>query len=224
MSAAFKRMALGVLLASAGGAVCACPEKLPAGMNAVTVGESVVVNGIGMSILQVESREKVGALFARIEKEWTDAGYAVKRNQAEGWNVLSALSDKCMTTLQLVDRPAAFGYMAVNRLAKPFATGLPAAPVPGGAKVLSTVLSDDDGRKGSTTMLSSTQSVEQLSEFYQRRLSEDKWSGVHAMGTMGTDNRYKGMSVSAQRGRERIEVVIVRDEGSKVVVNVATEL
>jgi hypothetical protein len=224
MRAALARMAAAALLGMASGAACACPEKLPAGMSAVTVGESVVVNGMGVSILQVESRQDVAALFKRIEKEWTAAGFAVKRNQAEGWNVLSALSDKCLTTLQLVDRSGAFGYLAVNRLAKPRASGLPAAPLPSGAKVLSTVLSDDDGRKGSTTMLQASQSVEELTEFYQRRLADERWASVRAMGIKGRDNKFSGSSVSAQRGRERIEVVIVHEAGSKVVINLASEL
>lgn len=224
MSAIMQRFAAGAVLGAASMAAPACPEKLPSGMSAATVAESLVVNGLPLSILQVKSAEPVEQLLQRIEKDWTAAGYAVKRNQAEGWKVLSALSERCLTTLQLAERDGAFGYLAVNRLGQPFKTGLPAAPMPRGARLLSTVLSDDDGRKGSTSMISSTQSVQELTEFYKRRLAAENWSGVHAMGSMGRDQRYQGMSVSAQRGRERIVVVIVNDEGSKVVVNLATEL
>lgn len=218
------RMALLVLLASAAPALLACPQKVPSGMTAVTVGESVIVNGIGLSILQVESRETADKLLERIEKEWTEAGFSVKRNRAEGWSVLSALGEKCMTTLQLVDRSGSFGYLAVNRFAKPFASGLPAAPMPNGAKVLSTVLSDDDGRKGTITMLSAPQSVEALAEFYRARLAADGWASVRPVGMKGRDNQFTGIVVSAQRGRERIDVAIVHNEGSKVVINLATAL
>ncbi|UUZ55958.1 hypothetical protein LP419_11250 [Massilia sp. H-1] len=61
--------------------------------------------------------------------------YKVKRNEASGWDVLSALSDTCMTTLQLGDRPAAFGYLAVNKLKKSVRVARGDMPVPpGGAR------------------------------------------------------------------------------------------
>jgi hypothetical protein len=222
MRAAFISCAAALGLIS--GSVAACPQKLPSGMTSNTVGENVVVNGIGLQILQVESKEDVKTLFARLEKEWGEAGFAVKRNQAEGWSVLSALSDKCLTTLQLTDGRGSAGYLAVNRFAKPFAVRLPSAPVPSGATVLSNVLSDDDGRHGSTTLLSSTQSVDALADFYVKKLSADGWQAVRPMGMKGSDNKYRGMNISAQRGRDRIDVVIVNDEGSKVVVNLAQSL
>lgn len=202
----------------------ACPEKVPAGMQAVSVAESVAVGGMPVAILQVESRENSAALLARMEKEWREAGFAVKRNEAQGWQVVSALSDKCLTTLQLTDQNGAFGYLAVNRFAKAAATGLPQVPMPGGAKVLSHVVSDDGGRKGSTMVLATSQSVAQLASFYKERLEQDRWSGVRALSTMGLDHALAQSTVSAQRGRERVEVVILRDAGAKVVVNVATEL
>lgn len=202
----------------------ACPEKLPAGMQAVSVAESVAVGGMAVAILQVESRENSAALLARVEKDWREAGFAVKRNEAQGWQVVSALSDKCLTTLQLAGQGSAAGYLAINRFAKVAATRLPQVPMPSGAKVLSHVVSDDDGRKGSTMVLATSQSVAQLSSFYKARLEQDRWSGVRALASMGPDNALAQSTVSAQRGRERVEVVILRDGDAKVVVNVATEL
>jgi len=202
----------------------ACPEKVPAGLKAVSVAEAVAVNSVNVGILQVQGRDKAAVVLARVAKEWTEAGYAVKTNTAMGWNVVSAMSEKCMTTLQLVDQPGAFGYLAVNRFEKGFAVRLPKAPVPSGAQVLSNVASDDDGRKGLTTVLSSGQSVDQLVNFYKQQLEADQWSGVRAVSLMGQDRQPARAAVSAQRGRERIEVVIVRDAPSKVVVNVATQL
>lgn len=210
------------MLAASG--VRACPQQLPSGMKAVSVSESLAVNGIGVAILQVESREAVPALLERLEKQWRGEGYAVRRNQAEAWNVLSALGEKCMTTLQLVERGGSFGYLAVNRFDKPMAARLPEAPMPSGARVLSTVLSDDDGRKARTTVLAASQSVEQLTLFYKRALEQQRWSSVRASATARRDLSHADATVSAQRGRERIEVVIVHEGGSRVVINVATEL
>jgi len=214
-------MLLGALVLPS--AARACPEKVPAGLTAVTVAESVAVNTLGLSILQVQGRQSAASLLERIEKEWTGAGFAVKRNRAEGWEILSALSEKCLTTLQLVERSGAFGYLALNKLTTKVAR-LPALPLPPGAKVLSTVTSDDDGRRGVTVMIAASQSVKSLTEYYKKRLLDEHWSGVKAAATMGRDGTFAGAAVSGQRGREQIEVVIVREEGSKVVINLATLL
>jgi len=219
----FPRLISGALLALALGAAQACPSKVPAGLSAITVADSVTVNQLNMSILQVQGRENAASLLARIEKEWTDEGYAVKRNQAAGWEVVSALSEKCLTTLQLVERSGAFGYFARNPLNTKVAK-LPKLPMPPGGKVLSTVASNDDGRQAVTVMISSTQSVNALATYYKKRLTDEQWGGVRAAATMGRDGKFVGAAVSGQRGREQIEVVIVRDEGSKVVINLASAL
>ena len=201
----------------------ACPDKVPAGMTAVTVAESVAVNALGVSILQVQSRQSAASVLERLEKEWTEAGFDVRRNSAEGWDVLAALSEKCLVTLQLVERAGAFGYLAVNQRTTKVARG-PDLPTPPGARQLSNVVSDDDGRRAVTAVFATSESVNALAEYYKQRLGDEKWDAVKAVGTMGRDGRFAGAAVSAQRGRDRIEVVIVKDEGSKVVINLATAL
>ncbi|UUZ50479.1 hypothetical protein LP420_11835 [Massilia sp. B-10] len=94
--------------------------------------EDVVIDNMQMSILLVHGREKKNEIMARLAKEWSDLSYKVKRNEASGWDVLSALSDTCMTTLQLGDRPAAFGYLAVNKLKKSVRVARGDMPVPPG--------------------------------------------------------------------------------------------
>src|SRR5207244_1325405 len=115
----------------------------------------------------------------RTETAWRAAGYDVRRSTLPGWNVLSALGGMCMTTLQLAGQGAAFGYLAVGRAA-PVRAGLAPAPLPPGATVLSTVASEDDGRIGTLTALTSGQTPEQLNAYYMRRLAGDHWSGVSA--------------------------------------------
>ena len=202
----------------------ACPEKIPSGMKAVSVGEELFVNNMGVSILQVEGPEKMAALLKRMSKEWKDAGYAVMLNKAEGWHVVSALSEKCLTTLQLIERDGSFGYLAINRLAKPVKVRLPTLPLPRGARILSNVLSDDDGRKASTMVLAASQSVQQLARHYQKALTDARWSGVRTLTGADSGDTPNRATVSGQLGRERVEIVIVQDGGAKVVVNMATEL
>ncbi len=223
MNGVFMGTWLGVLLAASACGAVACPKTLPVGLSAVTVAESVVVNNLGLSILQVQSKQSAASLLDQLERDWTHAGFAVKRNQAEGWEVLSALSEKCLTTLQLVERSGAFGYLAVNNLAERVVKA-PALPMPSGAKVLSIVLSNDNGRQAVTAMIAATQSVNALAEYYTKRLEDEKWASVKAVATTGSDGKFSGVAVSGQRGREHIEVVIVRDEGSKIVINLAMPL
>lgn len=199
------------------GPAAACPQRLPAGLSAVAVGEDVAVNGLQLSILQVRGKGKAADVLDRLERTWRDAHYDVKRNSVAGWSVLSALSEQCLTTLQLSDREGVFGYLAVNKL-KP-AAPMAAVPVPAGATVLSSVGSDDGGRKGSTLALTSSWPLDRLREFYMRSLQEDKWGAVSADVTLGADRRPNVIVVSAQRGNEQLRVVLWRDGQSQVVVN-----
>lgn len=202
----------------------ACPQKVPSGLSATTVGEDVVVDGLPVSILLVQGREPMGELLARMEKQWIDAGYKVKRNNASGWEVLSALSDRCLTTLQLTERGGSFGYMAVNNMKKAARVSRSDMPVPPGARIKSTVDSNDDGRRGTIMSLAASMPLMAANEFYMRRLTEEKWNGVRSNLTMDSAKQPKYAIVSGQRGRDRIEVVIWRDTETQVVVNRAESL
>jgi hypothetical protein len=202
----------------------ACPQKVPAGLEASTVAEDVVIDNLQLSMLLVHGREKKNAILARVAKEWVEAGYKVKRNEAAGWDVLSALSDTCMTTLQLGDRPDAFGYLAVNKLKKAVRVSRADMPVPPGGRVTSAVDSKDDGRRGTIMSIEASMPLMAANEFYMRRLTEEKWSGVRSHVTMDANKQPKYAVVNAQKGRDLIEVVIWRDQETQVVINRAETL
>lgn len=202
----------------------ACPQKVPAGLEASTVAEDLVIDNMQMSILLVHGREKKNEIMARLAKEWSDAGYKVKRNEASGWDVLSALSDSCMTTLQLGDRPAAFGYLAVNKLKKSVRVARGDMPVPPGGRVMSAVDSNDDGRRGTIMAIESSMPLLAANEFYMRRLTEEKWNGVRSHVTVDANRQPRYAVVNAQKGRDLIEVVIWRDQETQVVINRAETL
>ncbi|MET3139953.1 hypothetical protein AAKU61_004336 [Undibacterium sp. GrIS 1.2] len=92
----------------------ACPKQIPEGLNGVTVGSDVVTNGLAMTISQVQGRESVEEIMQRTQKTWIAAGYSVKRNSTLGWDVLSAMGNQCLVTLQLTKRNGAFGYLALS--------------------------------------------------------------------------------------------------------------
>lgn len=206
------------------GTVSACPQNPPAGMSATRVGEDVVVNGVTVSMMRVQSRELTAVVFARIEKQWNEAGYTVKRNTAAKWAVLSALSEQCMTTLQLVDEGGASGYFAVNRLDKPAAALAVLPALPPGAKVLSSVVSNDDGRPGTTMALTSREPLDAVSAFFVGSLRDDKWEGVRSDIELDKNMQAQSALVTGQRGRRRVDIIIWREGDTRIVVTVADTL
>ncbi|MFC0253899.1 hypothetical protein [Massilia consociata] len=200
----------------------ACPQKVPAGLAPTVVGEGVRVDGLTLSILQVRGAEPGEAVLDRVEQAWRAEGYRVKRNRAAGWNIVSALGERCLSTLQLAERGSAEGFFAVNPLTRARA-GTP--PAPPGARLLSAVSSkEDDGRRGTMAALVSQQPVDALREYYMQRLRRDRWESVRADARGSAEGRSDSVVVSAQRGRERIEVVLWRDIESHIVVNQAEAL
>ncbi len=202
----------------------ACPQQVPAGLKPAVVGDNLRVDGMRLSILLVEGAEQSAAVLDRVERAWRAEGFDVKRSGAAGWSIVSALSERCLTTLQLGEKGSAKGYLAVN----PLARGKVDAPLaPPGAQLLSSVSSkEDDGRRGTIAALVSQQPVDKLREFYMYRLRADRWDSVRAdsAGREGGTSRAKPVIVSAQRGRERIEVVLWRDMQTHIVVNQAEAL
>ena len=202
----------------------ACPNKVPAGVSAINVGKDVLVNGLSLSMAQVHGSESGSVVLERTAKAWQEEGYDVKTTSVGHWAVLSALSDKCMTTLQLNPQGAASGYLAIGTASRPTLARVPVAPVPPGAKVLSTVASDDDGRKGTITVLSTSQSLEQVKSYYLRHLGDDKWSSITSQVQADRNRKPMRAVISAQRGRQRIDVVMWRDGVTQAMVNLADAL
>lgn len=203
----------------------ACPKQVPAGLSPTVVGEGIRVDDMSLSILMVEGPEQAVEVLDRVERGWRAEGFEVKRNSSAGWNIVSALSERCLATLQLGEKGSAKGYFAVNPLARVRADK-PLAPP--GARLQSAVSSkEDDGRRGTIAALVSSQPVDALREYYMYRLRADGWDSVRADAARneGQGNaRGKAIVVSAQRGRERIEVVLWREMETHIVVNQAEAL
>lgn len=219
-----RRLAIAVLALAchAASPAAACPRKLPSGLAPTVVGEDIRVDGLTLSILQVSGTEAGSAVLERVERAWRAEGYLVKRNRASGWDIVSALGERCLSTLQLAQQGSAQGFFAVNPLTRARA-GAPLTPP--GARLLSAVSSiEDDGRRGTIAALVSQQPVDALRTYYMQRLRRDKWDSVRADARGAAEGRSDTVVVSAQRGRERIEVVLWREAHSHIVVNQAEAL
>jgi hypothetical protein len=213
------------LLLSTGVQAQICPGDVPAGLSAVPIGQDIVNNGLSATIIQVQGRESVERILAQTEKRWREAGLDVRRNSAVGWQILAALGDNCLTTLQLSERNGAFGYFSHSKPAKARLVARDfGVTLPEGAKLESSVASDDDGRKGLTLTLNSNQSLEQLRRFFQEQLSEAKWAGVRTHRMVLPKNAADGQIISAQRERVRIEIVMWKEKQTRMVLTLAPAL
>lgn len=202
-----------------------CPTKVPAGLAAVSVGDDVAVNGLKLAIMQVQGKEHVDTILDRSEAEWKGAGHDVRRSTTAGWQVLSALGKGCLVTLQLIDKDGAFGYLSHS---KKGAVALTAddmgLPLPGDARIASSVASDDDGRRGIVMSLSSQQSMDNLATFFMEQLQRKNWSGIRSHRVRDKKRGVEMTFLSAQRNRRQVEIVIWPEMGSQVVLTVADAL
>jgi len=136
-----------------------CPKKVPAGLQAENLSNHLTSNGLLMDISQVQGKESVADILQRTEKNWRDEGFKVKRNTASGWEILAAIGEKCLVTLQLTARNGSYGYLSYGTPAK---AGTPTAvtmgaPFDGSEKITSSVASNDDGREGLVLSATSTE-------------------------------------------------------------------
>lgn len=202
-----------------------CPEKVPEGLSPVHVGSDVITNGLAMAITQVSGKGKVDSVLDRVESDWSTAGYDVRRNVAAGWKVVSARGKGCLVTLQLVNRDGVFGYLTRSKSATTVITPAKMGVVlPRDATVTSSVASEDDGRRGLTLSLTSSSDVDKIRDFFTSKLVDQDWKAVRAHriddGRSGKSMQF----VSAQRGRQQVEIVIWREQSSQIVMTVSDAL
>ena len=204
----------------------ACPGQVPPGLTAVAVASKAVVNGLSMAINQVQGPGTAGSVLDRVEQQWKEGGFDVRRGKAMGWNTVSALGKGCLVTLQLVDRNGVFGYLARSTphsggAVSPAALGV---PLPPDAKVASSVASDDDGRKGLVVTMSSQRTLDQLGEFFMRQLGDGGWNGLRSHKIVNPANGASSMLVNARRGRGQVELMMWREGGTHIVMTISEAL
>jgi len=203
----------------------ACPKDVPAGLRAEAVGEEIVANGLPMTIRQVTSKESSADLLDRIAKEWTDAKYQVKRQRVGTWDMVSARSEGCNTTLQLADRNGAYGYFGVSQPQKQ-TDWLPrhmSVRLPGNIQLNSTVASTDSGRRALTVSFSTKRAVSDINDYFLSSLSESGWQAVssHEIRNQKSES---ARIVSAQKGREQVSIVLWSDGLTRALMNVSESL
>lgn len=206
-------------------AASTCPAAVPDGLNATPVGADIASAGLAMAVSHVEGKEEPEAILARTERQWKAAGHDVRRSASAGWQVLAAKGERCLVTLQLVQRHGSFGYLTRSKPAPSMAT--PASmgvALPPGAEVASNVASNDGGRQGVVVAARSSLSLEQLSQFFMEELGKRQWSATRSHQVTNAKTGVRTLFVTAQRARRQVEIVAWSDRGSQIVMTVADAL
>ena len=221
----FALFAASALLAS----VCnACPTAVPPGLRSEPVGEPLVVNGLPLTIRQVSAEQSRADVIERVEQEWRDAKWDVRRSRSGDWDIVSARSASCLATLQLVDRKGAFGLFGVSRepsRSESLAATRQSVRLPGGAVVESSVASVDGSRRGTTIAFSSKRSAEDVDAYFVSQLDKDGWRAVSShqvRSGAGASNRAR--IVTAQKGRELVSIVLWEEGATRALLNVSEAL
>ena len=184
----------------------------------------MVVNGLPMSILQVRGQGRPQEAVQRTELAWKESGYDTRRHVAGEWLVVSAASDRCVTTLQLVERGGAYGYLSVSQPDK----GQPQPGkalqrlLPAGLTVESAIESRDQGRNGVTAVLGAErQSPQEVRDALLRRLQGQDWQALKAQRIRQPGMQADSERVTGQKGRQQLVVVIWRDTRTQAVLSLS---
>lgn len=221
---AFLTAAVALLLS--GSLASACPVPLPKGVTVIPVANNIVTSGLVMSISQVSSKDSVQAVLDATEKAWGSAGFAVRRQQVTGWQVVSAKGNNCLATLQLNERNGSFGYLSHSK--KSLVTAVSAqsrgVPLPGDAKVLSSVASDDDGRRGLVVSMTSAASMDEVNRHFLQAFSDNHWQAPRSHKITNGKTHVTSLFLSAQRGRERVEIVAWDEKATQIMMTISEAL
>jgi hypothetical protein len=209
----FAAMALVLAAALLSPHVQACPRSADRALTGAAVGQDMVVNGLPVQIQQVSAREDPRAIIERVEAAWRSSGFDVKRRVVGPWMVVSALSNECLATLQLI------GFFAISQpdKARPVAVKRD-LPLPPGAHVVSTVSAKDGARASTTTTVAAKSSVNDTRDHFLSGLTGAGWDSVRAHGLRRPGSMSDAQVLSAQRGAEMVQVVIFTAHGATTAI------
>jgi hypothetical protein len=220
--------ACAIATALAATAASACPKSPGPDLAEVDISGDMTVNGLPVQIRQVSSKASTKEVLDKLEKAWRDDDFKVKRNTAGPWEVLSALSAQCMTTVQLRDEGGAIGFFAIGKpqIAKRAAVYDIGFPLPSGVHVVSDVAARTDERPSRTVVVTSNESPDSLSERIGQGLSESGWKDLRShqvQAPSGSENEV-ARRISARRGEDLVSIVVWSAQQTTAVVSLGQAL
>lgn len=137
------------------------------------------------------------------QDRWRDE-YA--ESEFEAWQQISHLDDDCLFTVQY----APVGDNTIGRLLMSLAPKSEVSTVlgagvlqPGGALVVSDMITDDGPKKGRVTVLNAPMSVPEMTRFYHTEMSTAGWSLTSSF------NQYGGAVLVFRKGLDESNIVIM---------------
>lgn len=215
------------LLLSSSLASAACQLPVPAKMKSVPVGDNLIVNGRVMAIAQVQGPDPLKETLAAAEQQWSASGkYDIRRQSIPGWEILSAKGENCLVTLQLTSRNGSFGFLAHSKqsLTATVTAVSRGVPLPGDAKIESSVMQEDDGRRALVVLLSSRASLSDINNHFLHVFDENKWLSPRSHTISNKANGAKSLLLNAQRGRERVDIVAWEEGKTQIMLTISDAL
>ncbi len=201
----------------------ACPTQADRSLVGPEVGQQMVVNGLPLQIQQVASKESLPDLLGRVERRWRDAGFDVKRHGVEPWQVVAALSDQCLTTLQLRSvNGQSVGFLGIGDVSRTKDRAVVVrkadVPLPTGASVVSSVAAADGPRTSTTTVVTSRRSATEVRDEYLMSLPGAGWRELRPQELGARDAARRAHIINARRGRDVLQIVITDTPGTTAVI------
>jgi hypothetical protein len=199
--------------------------KFPAPEDAVvtTVGENMTFNGATMSAWELRSDKSPQDVLAFYRKEWgsggPDGGVAYVEKQFGGWNILTHVEDDDVYTVQVQPgamKKGTFALLGVSdmssrRIGQDVGKDFPKLP---GSTVQSDLVSQDQGVRSRTIMMTNGASVQQNLDFYTKHFFEKGWNVE--TGMRDAQNNAGTIVASLNGSRWQLTLVPGRNETSLV--------
>jgi hypothetical protein len=149
------------------------PEKT----HAAWVARDMVMNGVPMSVLQLDSGSAPALLLAHYRRLWQQGGQVIEY-PLEPWQVAATARARCFYTLQVRATPSgSTGLLAVSQ-PPTAAQAAPSTrfPMPSGSSVLSDIQHRDGIKNGRTVFLRNRLTLDSNASYYRNVLTAQGWT------------------------------------------------
>lgn len=199
--------------------VCAgdCPQfEPPSGARLSWVSQNMMVNGIPMAILQVDSDRNPASMIAHYRTQWSQSGQ-VTEYPVGAWQAIATARARCFYTFQT--KPVgtgSTGFLSVSTALKKPAANPPKFPMPANSQVITDIEHKDDFKNGRTVFLRNDLTLDSNAIFYRNNLADQGWT-ISAERKVNT-KKGQGVVFDLQRERNLAMLTVSRSDGHTYVL------
>ncbi|QDQ29034.1 hypothetical protein FNU76_23280 [Chitinimonas arctica] len=194
-----------------------CPEfAAPPEARLSLVAQRMLINGVPMAVMQIDSPQAPAALLAHYRRVWS-AGGEVTEYPVGAWQAIATARAHCFYTFQV--KPAgrgASGFLSISDADNGSVRQPSAFPMPGGSQLINDIQHEDAIRNGRTVFLSNALTMESNAIFYRNNLMAQGWN-IATERRLNT-KRGPGIVFDLQRPPNLAMLTISRSEGRTYVL------